>query len=330
MSWKLIVLGEYAVLSGAPALVAAVGRYAEVTVATGTDGCRLIAPEAIPNPIRFVCTDQGPNWLDGEPPPLVAACFTPLVRELSACADFELSLCTRHFFDQGDNKGTKLGLGSSAALTVALIRALLQLVGQNDTDERVFDLALEAHTAFQYGLGSGADIATSTLGGVLQYQLADPPRLQSLAWPSGLAVLPVWTGRAASTRDILARLHLWQANNANESSALVDELTGWSREGCRQFSQGQLEDFLLSTSQFCAHLDRLGRSAGLDILSAEHRQLMRLAEDSGVLYKPSGAGDGDFGLALTTDPDALNNFARAALAAGFSTPIAQKEFAARI
>ncbi len=36
------------------------------------------------------------------------------------------------------------------------------------------------------------------------------------------------------------------------------------------------------------------------------------------MYKPCGAGGGDLGMAFAIDPDALDSFERAAVAAGFN------------
>jgi phosphomevalonate kinase len=56
----------------------------------------------------------------------------------------------------------------------------------------------------------------------------------------------------------------------------------------------------------------------MPILSQEHRWLRRLAVESGVRYKPSGAGGGDLGIAFATDSDRLQEMAVRAEAQGFA------------
>jgi phosphomevalonate kinase len=67
-------------------------------------------------------------------------------------------------------------------------------------------------------------------------------------------------------------------------------------------------------------LAEFDRAAALGIFGAPHRQLTRLARHAGVLYKPSGAGGGDMGVAFALDSAALATFAASARAAGFSLP----------
>ena len=67
-----------------------------------------------------------------------------------------LRLDTSAFLDPV--RGCKTGIGSSAALSVALALAL-QEMAQDDHDP--VEVAHQGHLDFQGGLGSGVDIATS-------------------------------------------------------------------------------------------------------------------------------------------------------------------------
>ncbi|EIL95727.1 phosphomevalonate kinase, partial [Rhodanobacter thiooxydans] len=109
----------------------------------------------------------------------------------------------RAFHAGGDGR-PKLGLGSSAALTVALASAIRAL------DRRAapsIDTLLAAHRRAQGGHGSGLDVAASLAGGLLLYRLHDgQPRIASATWPHGLEWCCVWSGRPASTGHFLQRL----------------------------------------------------------------------------------------------------------------------------
>lgn len=99
---KLVLIGEYGVLRGGPALVAAVDRRAEVSLEPGAAGIRVTAPQL---------------GLEGTP---VEA--DPRLRLAAACLDgFSGEVC----IDTGalHQDGHKLGLGSSAAVCVALCAA---------------------------------------------------------------------------------------------------------------------------------------------------------------------------------------------------------------
>lgn len=117
---KLVLLGDYAVLAGGPALVAAVDRRA--VGATGGP----IPPSAVVEAVLARAKLEGGR---------------PELPEID----------TRAFLDE---HGQKLGLGSSAA--VAVVTAALSL-GRDD--ERILRVALEGHRDAAGGVGSGVDVA---------------------------------------------------------------------------------------------------------------------------------------------------------------------------
>jgi phosphomevalonate kinase len=82
-------------------------------------------------------------------------------------------------------------------------------------------------------------------------------------------------------------------------------------------SNGRAGRFLESVGEFWEALDVLGRAIEMPILSIEHRRLRQLGNESNVQYKPSGAGGGDFGIALTDSTAAAQEMAGRAAAAGF-------------
>src|SRR5699024_1921891 len=68
-----------------------------------------------------------------------------------------------------DENGIKYGLGSSAAVVVSVVEAILtRFMSKVPQRSLVFKLAAIAHVKTQ-GSGSGADIAASVYGGLLSY-----------------------------------------------------------------------------------------------------------------------------------------------------------------
>ena len=78
--------------------------------------------------------------------------------------------------------GKKYGLGSSAAVTVATIKALSEFYELNLSKEHLFKLASIAHLNVQ-GNGSLGDIAASVYGGWIAYHSFDKECLKSLKDP---------------------------------------------------------------------------------------------------------------------------------------------------
>jgi phosphomevalonate kinase len=235
-----------------------------------------------------------------------------------------LSLDTRAFFDGGRGGPSKLGLGSSAALTVALVSAL-QIWSEGGLAEpatRRLQQLVGIHREIQGGVGSGIDVAASLLGGILRFQLADDGSVGEAApidFPEQLRMVFVWTGRSASTGDFLGRLRDCRETGTTEIDSVLDELSEVSSAGVEAVVAGSTDAFLEHVDLFWSALERLGAAIGMPVLSEEHRSLRGIAENVGVHYKPSGAGGGDFGVGFTTDAGSAATLVDRAEAKGFQS-----------
>lgn len=335
---KFLLLGEYAVLEGAPALVMAVDRQARVRVAASAGSVvRVSAPDLGLEQIPMLLGEDGiPGWQAEsaavEKLSLVDQTFRGLARDglaLPPGRGFSLELDTSAFFDAG---GAKLGLGSSAALTVALASALAVFAGRGAvTSDRGAWLRrlLHLHREFQGGRGSGMDVAASLVGGLLGYRLAGDsvPHCEALAWPAGVHIAYVWTGSSASTAAFLGRLAQWREAHAGAYAAHMRELGAIAAAAAAAVRAGQARAVMETFVQYTLTLDAFAADCGLDIFSPPHRRLQALAQDCGVGYKPCGAGGGDFGALFALEPQALARAELLAAQAGFSCiPLAVDEY----
>jgi phosphomevalonate kinase len=310
---KLVLTGEYAVLDGAPAIVTAIDRHALVTVERAATG-RVQARGPAIAPAAFTLAEDGVlAWeADGaaDDYALLGAVTETLARQgaLSGDPPFRLQLDTSAFYSGAD----KLGLGSSAALTVALTAALARHFGRPFEDR----LAFAAHRHLQGGEGSGLDVAASIAGGVIRFITGDSPSVERLRWPDGLEVVFVWTGTSARTTPRVRCYRDWRQSGA-AARRLAGRLAVSAEEAAAAWQVGDAASVLGATADWAQRLTELDEVAGLDILGGGHAELARLAETAGVVYKPSGAGGGDLGLALAGDGQRLRSFAVAAERAGF-------------
>lgn len=313
---KLVITGEYAVLEGAPALVLAIDRQAHVVLEdSGDSDYEISAPGLGIHAARGRLDATGRiAWpaLDaavGASLRLVGAILETLGAE-ERPPPFRASLDTRAFHADGDGR-RKLGLGSSAALTVALASAIRAL-GRRGAPS--LDTLLAAHRRAQDGRGSGLDVAASLSGGLLRYRLHEgQPRIAPAAWPPGLAWCCVWSGRPASTSFFLQRLAAWRAQAPARHAAAMRELGDCATAAADAASATALIEAVAAYAQA---LERLAAASGLDIFCPEHRALAALAVRLGVVYKTCGAGGGDIGIGLAMDPARLQAFRQAASAAG--------------
>lgn len=301
---KLILSGEYAVLDGAPAVCMALDRRARVTVEAGDeDFCTISAPGFSATQGQFRAGPEGIEWLAGEKEfALVGHTWNAV--GMSAAQPVSMTIDTREFVH--DETGEKIGIGSSAAVAVALAMALCRL---ENLDADAGALANSAHRAFQGGLGSGADIACSSLGGLVYYRMNGFER-RRIAWPDGLACGVVWVGVPASTREKLLRLKEQDTQVSGAALFLASQriARAWAAGAVGQIL-AQYQDYNLVLREFSADHD-------LGIFDAGHAELTELAAESGAVYKPCGAGGGDAGIALARNPEAIDNFVRAATATG--------------
>ena len=329
---KLVLFGEYAVLFGAPAAVAAVNRRAVVTLRPfAGNGWEFAAPGLVAQRARLeVEPDNTVRWHDEKLGRGAFGLIDKLLRGIGESGSIDLgnlpplvaTLDTRAFFESSGGWESKLGLGSSAALTVAFVSALVAWAGDSSAAkmERRLQVLVALHRGVQGGVGSGIDVAASLLGGLIRYQLGGNGSVAEatpLVLPENLQMVFVWTGRSASTGDFLGRLEARREEEAEEIDSVLDELGAVSSNGVAALGDGDAGEFLDAVDAFWKALDRLGTAIGMPILSEEHRTLRKVAVGCGVRYKPSGAGGGDFGIGFTTDTEAAAEFQVRAETDGF-------------
>jgi phosphomevalonate kinase len=268
---KVVLSGAYAVLEGAPGIVAAVDRYA---TANGAEPAGFVTPEVA---AALVARGLGPErapYFDAE--------------ALRA-------------------EGRKLGLGSSAAILLASLAALEDpALPDAELADRLYLPALDAHRRAQGG-GSGIDVAASTYGGVLAVRLAQDGRLgvTRAALPSG-AHLEIWAaGEPASTSQFLAKVRELAARDGTRHRRLLEAQGAAAEEAAQALvvealNEAQAADatqrFLAALARQHAVLLELGDAAGIPIVTPQVAALHGLAQASGAVVLPSGAGGGDIAL----------------------------------
>lgn len=253
---KLLLTGAYAVLEGAPAIVAAIDRYA---VADASQA------------------DQRPS----------AEVRAALGDELAPHAD------VRELHDQA---GRKLGLGSSAAALVASLGARALARGENPLSPlvraHIFRVARAAHARVQGG-GSGVDVAASVHGGVLRYTVTPDgdATVRALDLPSGIYLAAYDSGTSARTSDMRARWDFLRSSLA--ASSLVATLHHLAVKASAAVENGDASGFVGWASQFGNALAAVGDASGSPIVPPAFAELAALAEREHAAFLPSGAGGGD-------------------------------------
>jgi mevalonate kinase len=266
---KLLLCGEHAVVHGSGAIAVAVDRGTTVTLGTLDGPTRLTSAET-----------------DGR--------VLQALLEVLPAEGFDVTVST--------DLPVGRGMGSSAALAVALVRARAALIGEHPDVDEVYTRAMPIERAF-HGNPSGVDVAVSAAGGCLYFRRGEPPVRERLPSPRfGLVVFD--SGTAGDTSTLVAGV---AARRPGIDPALA-RIAALVEEARACLHDPRALGALLDENH--ALLRAIGVSN--DTLDG----LVALARRSGALgAKLAGAGGGGVVLAIVDDPAPL---LRAAADAGVS------------
>jgi phosphomevalonate kinase len=281
---KLFFAGEYGVLHGGTAVVAAVDRRVVARFVPGAAPSTPVVVEAI-TAVRAHCQATGATLPDGAP----EIDSSPL-----------------------SDAGRKLGLGSSAAVAAAAVGVLLEAAGFDVEAERslIFTLADGAHRASQGGRGSGADVAAAVMGGVIAYTRPEvgAPSIRPLVPLANLIPVVVSTGTPSPTVGHVTAVERLAARDPGAHARRLREIRRVADAFLQGYEAGDGPAVLQAVSAAHDALAALGRDADLPIVTPALDAAARLAREVGGAAKPSGAGGGDVGVAFFSDPDSAEAF----------------------
>lgn len=329
---KLILIGEYAVLQSAPALVAAVNRRVRLTVRPSPDSNWWLRFPHLSEDVPFKITNSTAAPLASYQTPAnrpisrIFLLLNEMVKgdkgSLQDFGNLEITIDSSDFF--APDAAKKLGLGFSAALTVGLLASVRQMFNRDCLDKQKLLLdSYRLHNLFQGRTGSGVDIAASVFGGVLCYRINrhatnTAPLAKRVSIPENFNARFVWTGQSASTAEFLKKFEDYRNNNVAAFNRIMQKLTINAEKGCEAFIEGRLNSFLEAIKSYYKLLRQLGAESQLPIISDIHRRIARTVYAAGGFYKPSGAGGGDFGVIFSLNESQMTNIAQQVAKDGFT------------
>jgi mevalonate kinase len=271
---KVMLSGEYGVLSGGLATMLPLPRYMELTIAAN-------APADPYPPI----VEKGRQYF------------------LSASENHEREHGVPHIaidrsaFDAEDPLGRprKLGIGSSAAEAAGVLGLRLLNAGARigDQEAQFVEDVMSLHHRAQGELGSGADAAVCSLGRPVLFRGGDSISVELL--PRGTDKVPlnlVWSGEAANSRELIDRFLFWQQNEPY-SESLLRELHECSDYLGRSWFVSEQAELFGMIDAHNAILKEISKLAGITYFMPVHIQLDAWARRHGGRAKPTGAGGGD-------------------------------------
>lgn len=318
---KLYIAGEYAVVeAGHPAILAAINHFVKASITPAEQTGAIISRQYPDFVLHFrhegttlVC-DQ-----DDHPFGFVVAALK-LTEQFAHSRGKQLTpfkLVIDSNLDSQDGK--KYGLGSSAAVTVATVKAVAQFYALNLTKSETFKLAALAHFSVQ-GNGSLGDIAASVYGGFIAYHSVDRTWLMTafnrhsladliampwaalkitpLTLPANLQLMVGWTGAPASTAQLVSAVGTSTAAHPAAYLQFLAETAQCVSAIAHGFATNDTAAILAGITHNRQLLRQLGQLADVAIETPLLTQLCESAEQLGGAAKSSGAGGGDCGIAL--------------------------------
>ncbi|MEV8021421.1 phosphomevalonate kinase [Streptomyces sp. NPDC086554] len=323
---KLFIAGEYAVIEpGHPAILVAVDRQVGVTV-SGADGVDVVIESDLgPGETRMRRSDGGLVGIGADDERQARHSLTHVVSAIEVVdallAERGLSAPPMHLsiMSRLHHEGTKIGLGSSGAVTVAAVAAVTAYCGMEVSTDALFRLAMLA-TVRRDRRSSGGDLAASVWGGWIAYRAPDRAAVLEMArrrgieetlrapWPGfgvrrlppprGLALEVGWTGQPASTASLAGRLGTRDWQGSSSQRRFVERSDACVRAAIHALERGYDDALLCQIRAARQVLADLDDEVGLGIFTTELTALCDAAEAVGGAAKPSGAGGGDCGIAF--------------------------------
>lgn len=327
---KLYIAGEYAVLEqDCPAILVAVNQFIWVSItksksSTGSIHSKQYSQDSI-------------HWVRRGAKMVIDNRDNPFEYILSAINLTERFCLEQHIklrvydlhvnSDLDSADGKKYGLGSSAAVTVATVKAILRFYNVPFSNELVYKLSAISHYSVQ-GNGSAGDIAASVYGGWIAYQTFDKKwlkreltqkslsevvdeawpglKIQLLTPPEGMNLLIGWSQKPASTSRLV------DETNANKAALNVEykQFLQQSRKCVLRmidgFEQGNIDLIKMQIRENRKLLQHFAQINQIAIEIPRLSKLINIAESFGGAAKTSGAGNGDCGIVITDEQTNVN------------------------
>ena len=188
-----------------------------------------------------------------------------------------------------------MGLGGSAAVAVAIIRALDRHFNLDLSNDQVNALAYQCECV-AHGTPSGIDNTVATFGQPLVYRKGDPPEIHSLQLSEPVTFVIGMTGVEGLTAKMVARVREGRERNRDVYDTMFKGIDALTLQAIEALKKNDLERLgeLMNVCQ--------GLLNGIQVSSWELEELIQLARENGALgAKLTGGGGGGSMIALCPD-----------------------------
>ncbi|HLR31934.1 MAG TPA: mevalonate kinase, partial [Fodinibius sp.] len=185
-----------------------------------------------------------------------------------------------------------MGMGGSAALAVAIIRALNQHYELGLTEEDIRELSYKSETII-HGTASGIDNTVSTYGQLISYRKDEPPEIERLSLSRDIPIVIGISGIESMTSKMVRRVREARNRQPEWYDTLLDPMNELSLK-----AREAIEELDLAKLGLIMNLNH-GYLNTLSVSSPEVEELVETARAAGALgAKLTGGGGGGAMVAL--------------------------------
>ncbi len=297
---KVILFGEHSVVYGKPAIAAALGHGLGATVIESDGGPRLQIPRWTGGGLS-VRPDESAGGMERAFAIAMNAVGVSDSSSFSVTIDGELPL--------------GVGLGSSAAFAVSLLRGLADYRGSPLTETALLAHAQRIEKLF-HGNPSGLDHTVAATGRCLFFLPGDSPTFETIKFADAVPLVVAWTPRRGTTAEAVASLKERRSKSPTEYDDLFETMGAISLSGRAALEAGDLTKIghLFTENHRCL------KACGVSDPSND--AMVKIALDEGALgAKLTGAGQG--GAVIAVCPDDPHRVVQVLAKAGFSALFTQ-------
>tara|TARA_B100001105_G_scaffold197114_1_gene160931 strand:- start:237 stop:1250 length:1014 start_codon:yes stop_codon:yes gene_type:complete len=311
---KIVISGEYAVLDGALAILTTLNQKVNIKIQESDKNHNVYLTSALEGVFPFA-TDDDANiiWLEADPGTyglLLQHAFKilkPMIKEkLSIIVD-----SSEFFRTTKDGTAIKLGIGSSAAVSVGITQALFQYQEIVSSPGNLLTQANIIHQTLQGKQGSGIDVTCCFADQGIIECTKDSVKNQTwsiLNWPYGLHLKVLTTGQGASTKRLVTNYKRASNLYPKEFKNSLDQFMGITQNLSHAWKSEDVDHIIGLLTAYDVQIKKLDKIGDIGIYTQVHTEVQNIASRYNVFYKPSGAGGGDIGLAFSSSLDELNDF----------------------
>jgi len=308
-SGKAFFSGEYMALEGGRAIILSTPQSAKVSISETNEANNTLFSSMSDHGYPFLIDEKLKIiWLEEDPKQLGSILNEGISKFNKGFSGKSITIDTSDFF----YRERKIGIGSSAAVSVALTKALNKLLDLRLTSKAMIDYSKEIHNRSQDSIGSGFDVIASFMKErSLSCQLYghESYKHEEIKIPEEIKIFAVVNNACSQTSQMINRYEAakskyqdYFSNHAPKMKSELDRL----HDAILKNDSSLMMNHLTRYNDLLVEMDNKFSIGVFD----HHHDLINLAKDHGVFYKPSGSGGGDLGLLISPDKIRLDNICK--------------------